>query len=282
MPDMTEPTVTVEIKHRWTGSVIFSASVAGITVGVRLGAAVKIALEVGANLRDADLRYAGLRYADLSGADLRGANLRGAKLSGAGLRYADLRYADLSGADLSGANLSGAGLRGAGLRYADLSGADLSGANLRGAKLSGADLSGANLRYADLRDADLRYAGLRYADLSGADLSGADLRGADLSDAPTVPNIHQAVYAAASQPGALDMGAWHVCDTTHCRAGWVVTLAGEAGAELEAKIGTPAAAAAIYLASDPERFKRERLPNFYADNATALADMKRCADEEAA
>lgn len=46
---------------------------------------------------------------------------------------------------------------------------------------------------------------------------------------PVIPDIHKAVYAAASQPKALAMDTWHTCKNTHCRAGWVVTLAGEAG-----------------------------------------------------
>ena len=112
-----------------------------------------------------------------------------------------------------------------------------------------------------------------------ADLAGADLTGANLAGAPSVPNIHQVIYAAASAPGALNMGSWH-CGTTHCRAGWVITIAGEAGKALEDKIGTPAAAMAIYMASDTERWKTERLPNFYCDNENALADMRRMAEEE--
>jgi hypothetical protein len=62
-----------------------------------------------------------------------------------------------------------------------------------------------------------------------------------------------------------------LCGTTHCRAGWVVVLAGDEGKALEDKIGTPAAAAAIYLASDPNIGK---FPSFYCGNAEALADMK--------
>ena len=117
--------------------------------------------------------------------------------------------------------------------------------------------------------------------LSGADLSSADLRDADLSDAdlrgvPRIKNIHQSVFDAASKPGALNMSGWH-CGTAHCRAGWVVTLAGEAGAAMEFCMGTPAAAAMIYLASDPEL---ANIPDFYADNATALADMERLAKLE--
>ena len=75
------------------------------------------------------------------------------------------------------------------------------------------------------------------------------------------------------------MSTWHSCETTHCRAGWVITLAGEAGKAMEFCIGTPAAAALIYLKSDP---KIEKMPNFYADNETAMADMKRLAELEAA
>jgi hypothetical protein len=72
------------------------------------------------------------------------------------------------------------------------------------------------------------------------------------------------------------MSAWH-CGTSHCRAGWVVTLAGKEGADIEARIGTPAAAMAIYMVSDPERWETERLPDFYCGNTEALADMARMA-----
>lgn len=115
---------------------------------------------------------------------------------------------------------------------------------------------------------------------SGADLRGANLSDADPSGAPfKIPNIHQAIYEAASQPNALDMSNWHhSCGTTHCRAGWAVTLAGDAGRTLEWAYGTPSAAALIYLASDPEIGK---MPDFYCDNEIALADMKARADAEA-
>jgi hypothetical protein len=43
-------------------------------------------------------------------------------------------------------------------------------------------------------------------------------------------------------------------------------------------LGTSAAAAVIYMASDPNL---ERIPDFYCDNETALADMARLADLEA-
>ena len=138
---------------------------------------------------------------------------------------------------------------------------------------AGVSLLYANLSYADLSDADLSY-----ADLSVANLRGADLSGANLSDSPKIENIHQTVFDAASQPGALDMSDWHTCDTTHCRAGWVTHLAGKAGAALEKRMGPSAAATLIYMSSDP---KLEKIPDFQSDNETAMEDMKRLAELEA-
>jgi len=84
---------------------------------------------------------------------------------------------------------------------------------------------------------------------------------------------------AVQKPDALDMGNWHTCDTTHCRGGWVVTLAGEKGAALEKASSTLFAAMQIYKASSPIRVSPVR---FFETNKVAMADMKRCAKEEAA
>ena len=72
-------------------------------------------------------------------------------------------------------------------------------------------------------------------------------------DVPVISSIHQAVYAAASQPESLDMSKWHTCSNTHCWAGWVVTLAGDAGRQLEEFFDTPLAAMKILDASSPLR-----------------------------
>ena len=85
------------------------------------------------------------------------------------------------------------------------------------------------------------------------------------------------------------MSTWHLdetvneagayCGTTHCRAGWVVALAGKEGRELEQFHNTELAAMLIYDASCPQlpvspcRF-------FHSDNV-AMDDMKRMAEEEA-
>ena len=74
------------------------------------------------------------------------------------------------------------------------------------------------------------------------------------------------------------MGNWHTCETTHCRAGWITTLAGPDGKRLEDFHNPELTAMLIYQASgyhiNPARF--------YDTNEKALADMKRLAEEEAA
>ena len=94
---------------------------------------------------------------------------------------------------------------------------------------------------------------------------------------PVVPDLHRRVYeAASSAPDALDMSNWHTCETTHCRAGWIVHLAGAAGYALEAHHNTELAAMLIARKSgapiNPARF--------YDNDADALADMKRMAGLE--
>ena len=161
--------IKIEIRNRWTGSVVFEYTKEGNTITET----VLEAIRRGADLYSADLRNADLRGSNLCDADLRGADLRDADLRGA-----DLCGADLRGSNLYGAYLGGANLRGSNLYGADLRGADLCDADLRGSNLYGADLGGANLCDADLRGADLCDADLRGADLRGADLGGANLRGA--------------------------------------------------------------------------------------------------------
>ena len=141
--------IKIEIRNRWTGSVVFEYTKEGNTITET----VLDAIRRGADLRDANLRDADLRNADLCDANLCDANLRDA----------DLRNANLCDANLRGANLYGADLRDADLCGADLRGADLCDADLCDANLCDADLCGANLRNANLCDADLCGANLRGA-----------------------------------------------------------------------------------------------------------------------
>jgi hypothetical protein len=91
---------------------------------------------------------------------------------------------------------------------------------------------------------------------------------------PVIESIHQRIFDAASQTGALNMAGVHTCSTTHCRAGWAVHLAGEAGYALEQRHGWCLAAQLIYRASgyqiSPVRF--------YESNEVAMADMQHLAE----
>ncbi len=128
--------------------------------------------------------------------------------------------------------------------------------------------------------ANLADANLADADLAGAvGLAGPTTPQPAPLDVPVIPRIHSTLLAAITQKGCkLDMNQWHGCETTHCRAGWVVTLAGEKGKALEDKVGTPRAASLIYRASDPGC----RVPHWYATDERAMADIKKCAEKEAA
>jgi hypothetical protein len=92
---------------------------------------------------------------------------------------------------------------------------------------------------------------------------------------PVVVDLDRKILDAIEHGGSLKMDAWHgTCNTTHCRAGWAIHLAGEAGYALEGQIGSHRAGRAIYLASTG------RAPHFFATDERALADIRRCAAGE--
>ncbi len=191
-------------------------------------------------------------------------------------------------------NLSGANLSDANLSDAYLSDAYLSGANLSDAYLSDANLSGANLSDANLSDAYLSDAYLSDANLSGAKglptpippdpaepysmvpLKDYGARAARNRrrhpEVPVVEDLDRKILAAIeSGNGALDMSKWHTCETTHCRAGWAIALAGEQGAALEQQNGPQRAGMLIYSVSTG------RVPHFFGSTENALADIRACA-----
>ncbi len=290
----------IEIKNRFTGALIYKSETAATTAEAVAEAVNARANLAGANLADADLAGANLPRADLEGAYLAGANLARANLP-----RANLAGAYLAGANLAGAYLTGAYLTGAYLARADLAGANLPRADLEGANLALANLTGANLALANLAGANLAGAYLTGAYLADADLEDARslpvgteakdpsepyIRGAVTSaegrvgrakiyrqrhpEVPVVENLDRKILEAVTTGGgSLEMGAWHTCETTHCRAGWAIHLAGKAGYELEKKLGdSQLAGRAIYLASTG------RAPHFFATNSRALEDIKRSAE----
>ena len=127
---------------------------------------------------------------------------------------------------------------------------------------------------------------LESANLRGANLGGANLRGADAAeiaaqyrtdrtDVPVVAHLDARIAALVDAgDGVLDMGTWHRCETTHCRAGWAVHLAGDAGKALELKRGPEMAGGMIYMASTG------RWPDFFASSDAALADIRKCAEAD--
>ena len=63
-------TETMEIKHRYTGAVLFSARVdVSLSDGLKIGAAVKLAIKADANLAGANLADANLAGANLARAN---------------------------------------------------------------------------------------------------------------------------------------------------------------------------------------------------------------------
>lgn len=107
---------------------------------------------------------------------------------------------------------------------------------------------------------------------------------------PVVKDLDAEILRAIRRGGQLNMYTWHgrlcpglrgeslraaACGTTHCRAGWAIHLAGEAGIALELIMGPEAAGECIYLASTG------CVPDFYADDDEAMKDIKRCAGEVA-
>jgi hypothetical protein len=87
-------------------------------------------------------------------------------------------------------------------------------------------------------------------------------------DVPVVPDLDARILAALEAGGTLDMQSWHTCETTHCRAGWAIHLAGAAGKAIEARLGSQRAGAEIYRASTG------RVPHFFATTERALADIR--------
>jgi uncharacterized protein YjbI with pentapeptide repeats len=204
-----------------------------------------------------------------------------ANLAGADLARAYLEDADLAGADLARANLEGANLEGANLARANLEDAYLEGANLARANLAGAYLEGANLARANLAGAF----GLPTGDTTGpaepyVRRPNPEQRAARVAryralhpEIPVIEALDRKILDAVTvSDGHLDMASWHTCETTHCRAGWAITLGGEAGKKLEKEHGPFLAGCMIYRASTG------RVPYFFATTEEALADIKRCAE----
>ena len=94
-------------------------------------------------------------------------------------------------------------------------------------------------------------------------------------EVPVLENLDKKILEAIEAGGELNMGDWHTCATTHCRAGWAITLAGEKGAALEKEHGPRRAGLLIYGCSTG------RVPHFFASNEAAMEDIRACAAKSA-
>jgi hypothetical protein len=145
--------------------------------------------------------------------------------------------------------------------------ADLAGANLAGANLAGAIGLPPHLQVAPADAATATREPWRRR--SPEEIAQRYRR--SHPDVPVISDLDTKMADVCSRPDALDMARWHTCKTTHCRAGWAITLAGEAGKKLEEEHGSRRAGAMIYRASTG------RAPHFFASNEAALRDIQECA-----
>jgi len=156
--------------------------------------------------------------------------------------------------------------------------ADLAGAYLADADLAGAYLARAYLARAYLADAYNLPSGVEKTDPpepyerkpSAERFAERAARFRERNPTiPVIPDIDARILAAVEGgSGSLEMGSWHTCETTHCRAGWAIHLAGEVGYALEKQYNADHAGRMIYLASTG------RVPHFYASNERALEDIR--------
>jgi hypothetical protein len=154
---------------------------------------------------------------------------------------------------------------GANLADADLAGADLAGADLADAYLAGAYLADAR----NVPETNGSESVQESADIKERQRQRAERFRARFPDVPVVENLDATILQVVeSGNGKLQMDTWHTCETTHCRAGWAITLAGEAGKKLEERYGPEDAGRRIYLASTG------RCPWFFGSNEDALKDLR--------
>ena len=117
--------------------------------------------------------------------------------------------------------------------------------------------------FGNMSDAEIARA---FGNMSGTAIARLNL------EIPIVEELDKKVFQAVGSRGdCLKMQKWHSCETTHCRGGWHIALAGEAGFALEKALGGNSELAArwIYEASTGKP-----APDFYASNEDALADIK--------
>jgi hypothetical protein len=95
---------------------------------------------------------------------------------------------------------------------------------------------------------------------------------------PLLPYLNTKVLSAVLDNGnKLEMSIWHVCKTTHCRAGWTIHVCGKQGYDLEKEIGDEEKTAELILRTN---YPDKELPHFYANNDTGMECLLEDAKED--
>jgi len=89
-----------------------------------------------------------------------------------------------------------------------------------------------------------------------------------IADIEPLPELDANILTAIEGGNTLEMDIFHTCETTHCRAGFAITLHPR-GRELEEEFGSRLVGGAIYLVSTGT------IPNFFATNEDALASIRK-------
>lgn len=168
------------------------------------------------------------------------------------------------------------------VRNADLRGISLDGCHVNFADLRGSDLTGASFLKADMTYSDFTGTNLTGVNVKGANIEGLRLTGANLTNSnfpttPAVPHLDAAILQSLKdEKNFLGMNSWHspICETTHCRGGWAVVLAGKKALTLEKKIGPETTAALVYWNSTGY------IPKFHHSERLAMQDMRLCAKRD--
>lgn len=160
---------------------------------------------------------------------------------------------------------------------------------------AGCDMKKSVLAMAQFHRCDFAGADLSYADLDGTYFMGCDLRGAKFTriplsavltgslinledlpltnvEIPLVEDLHRKVYDAITGDSCrLDMRQWHTCETIHCRAGWVSTIAfGKERWIAENMHPVSILALAVYLKAYPGM----PVPDWYTSDGDAMLDIR--------
>ncbi len=152
--------ITIDVKNRITGQIIYSESAPDLTLAKALQNATNKGISLlqadlpNAKLLQSNLRGVDLRSADLSNADFTQAKLTDVKLDGAIMTKAKMIQVTLTRCSLRDARMSSSNMTQLHGPYTVLAGTDLSNSDMTQAKLMNSDLRGVNFTGADTMQAE--------------------------------------------------------------------------------------------------------------------------------